>query len=274
MEELLAELAEQVRNRYYGKYRGVVTDKDDPQQLGRVQVQVPAVLGEEVSLWALPCMPHGGLRGEGLFTVPEVGAQVWVEFEGGDMEYPIWTGTFWQRGEDVPEDVQHDGGPTTRLLATGAGNKLIFEDKDGEESIQLQHPSGAVIEMSHDGAIALTDSDGATLKLDAENSQIQLEDSNGNNLLMSREGTSVQDANGNRIEMAASGIKVEGAQVVVQGQQVMLGGEGGEPIIKGASFLSLFATHIHTVAPVVGGPTSPPIPQGEMSSLSTVVKST
>jgi uncharacterized protein involved in type VI secretion and phage assembly len=274
MEEILAELVEQVRNRYYGKYRGIVVDKADPQQVGRVQVRVPAVLGEGVALWALPCLPHGGLSGEGLFTVPEVGAQVWVEFEAGNLEYPIWTGTFWQARGDAPEDVQQDDGPSTRLLATAAGNKLIFEDRDGEESITLRHPSEASIEMNPEGGIVLTDSAGATLTLDAEGSQVLLEDSNGNRLTMSATGTTVEDANGNKIEMAASGITVEGTTVVVQGQQVLLGGQGGEPLIKGTSFLSLFATHIHTVAPIVGGPTSPPIPQGEFSSLSTTVMST
>ena len=64
----------------------------------------------------------------------------------------------------------------------------------------------------------------------------------------------------------------EAPKIVLKGSQVHLGDEGGEPVIKGQSFLSLFATHIHTVAPVVGGPTSPPIPQGEMSTLSTTVK--
>jgi len=60
---------------------------------------------------------------------------------------------------------------------------------------------------------------------------------------------------------------VKGAQIVLDGNQVMLGGAGGEPLIKGQSFLSLFATHVHTSSPS-GGPTSPPLPQGEMSTLS------
>jgi len=72
--------------------------------------------------------------------------------------------------------------------------------------------------------------------------------------------------------MAASGITVKGQKIVVEGSQVMLGGQGGEPVIKGQSFLSVFMTHIHpTAAP--GAPTAPPIPQGEMSSLSTKVMS-
>jgi hypothetical protein len=85
---------------------------------------------------------------------------------------------------------------------------------------------------------------------------------------MEASGTTLEDSNGNKIEMAASGVTVTGQQVVVKGTQVMLAGQGGEPIIKGQSFLTLFATHVH---PSAMGPTGPPIPQGEMSSLSTKV---
>ena len=84
-------------------------------------------------------------------------------------------------------------------------------------------------------------------------------------------GTTVQDANGNKIEMTASGVSVKAsATVTVEGSAVMLGGQGGEPVIKGTSFLTLFATHIH---PTGMGPSGPPIPQGEMSSLSSKVMS-
>jgi hypothetical protein len=80
----------------------------------------------------------------------------------------------------------------------------------------------------------------------------------------------VEDANSNKIEMAACGITVKGQEIVVEGSQVLLGGKGGEPVIKGQSFLTLFATHMH---PSAMGPTGPPIPQGEMSSLSSTVMS-
>ena len=122
------------------------------------------------------------------------------------------------------------------------------------------------------GTITLTDASGAILKMDAENNEIIIEDANGNIMTMDSAGTKVEDANGNVIEMAAAGITAEAAKIVIKGSQVHLGDEGGEPVIKGQSFLSMFATHIHTVAPVVGGPTSPPIPQGEISTLSTTVK--
>jgi hypothetical protein len=83
---------------FFGKYRGKVESNIDPLQQGRIQVSVPAVLGEGTLSWAIPCLPFAG-EGVGLFVLPPVGANVWVEFEGGDTETPIWSGCFWDTGQ-------------------------------------------------------------------------------------------------------------------------------------------------------------------------------
>jgi uncharacterized protein involved in type VI secretion and phage assembly len=87
--------------RFYGKYRGLVLENIDPEQMGRVLVQVPDVLGETPSSWAMPCVPAAGPQA-GCFVVPPIGSQVWVEFEQGDPDYPIWVGGFWGTAGDVP----------------------------------------------------------------------------------------------------------------------------------------------------------------------------
>lgn len=253
--------------RAYGKYRGFVTANDDPEQRARVKLRVPALLGDAETDWALPCLPCGGLTNQGLFCVPEVGAQLWVEFEGGNLDFPIWTGTFWQQSGEVPEEVQAP--PTTKVWRTPAGHVLLLEDKDGEECVKLLHADGAVLDLDAEGGAALADNNGARLKLDAANNQAVFEDANGNTLTLNSQGATLEDANGNKIEMAASGVKVSAsATITLEGSQVMLGGAGGEPVIKGTSFLTLFATHVH---PTGVGPSGPPVPQGEMSSLSTKV---
>jgi hypothetical protein len=83
---------------FFGKFRGKVENNIDPMQLGRIQVSVPAVLGEGTLSWAMPCAPYAG-SGVGFFAVPPTGANVWVEFEAGDPDYPIWSGCFWGVGE-------------------------------------------------------------------------------------------------------------------------------------------------------------------------------
>ncbi|MDQ6966565.1 MAG: phage baseplate assembly protein V [Mariprofundaceae bacterium] len=263
----MKQLFDKVQNKYYGKYRGFVSDNLDPEHRGRLCLIIPSVLGEEVTGWALPCLPFGGLAGQGLFTVPEPGAQIWVEFEEGELSNPIWTGTFWQQDGDAP--AQQDGDePSRRTLKTPSGHYLEFEDKEGKEYIRLEHMQGSSLEIDKNGTIALTDTQGAKLTLDADAGEVALEDANGNTLSMTASGTTVEDSNGNKIEMAASGITLKGQQIVVNGGQVMLAGEGGEPIIKGQSFLTMFMTHMH---PTGVGPSGPPIPQGEMSTLSTKV---
>jgi hypothetical protein len=87
--------------RYYGKYRGTVLVNLDPEQRGRIMAMVPDVLGITPSSWAMPCVPLAG-KSEGTFMVPQAGAGVWIEFEQGDPDYPIWTGGFWGSSAEVP----------------------------------------------------------------------------------------------------------------------------------------------------------------------------
>ena len=266
MDETVARIAEHIQRKRYGKYRGFVVDNDDPEHLGRVRVTVPSVLGETVSGWALPCLPFGGLGDQGMFMVPEIDSAVWVEFEEGNLDRPIWVGVYWRSG-DVPSEAAVSP-PTTRVIKTPSGHVLAFDDAQGGEQIRLQHPSDAEVVVDENGSIALTDASGARLNLDASSNTVIVEDSNGNRLTMDASGTVVTDVNGNSVEMAAAGITVKGQTISIEGTQIAIGGAGGEPLIKGMSFLTLFATHMHTcTAP--GAPSSPPIPQGEMSTLTT-----
>ena len=228
----------------YGKYRAFVIDNNDPEKRGRLRLYIPSVLGDAETGWALPCFPFGGGPSYGWFAVPEKDAQVWAEFEEGDISRPIWTGVFWPREEDVPADAAKSP-PTTRIFQTPSGHIMQFDDETGEESFRLFHPREAEITIDKNGSLVLQDSSGANITLDAEGKKIIIEDENRNHLIMDSSGVSVEDANGNKIEMAASGITVKGQQVVIKGAQVTLRGEDGEPLIKGASFMSFFNSHTH-----------------------------
>src|SRR5208337_3789347 len=80
--------------KHYGKYRGTVINNVDPEQRGRIQAIVPTVSGLLPTSWALPCVPVAGQQ-SGIFIVPQIGASVWIEFEQGNPDLPIWTGGFW-----------------------------------------------------------------------------------------------------------------------------------------------------------------------------------
>ncbi len=117
---------------FFGKYRGKVENNVDPMLLGRVQVSVPAVLGDGTLSWAMPCVPYAG-SGVGLFAIPPVGAGVWVEFEGGDTDYPIWSGCFWGVGE-VPASPAL---PQMKVLKTDAIT-LTLSDLPGGGGLTIE----------------------------------------------------------------------------------------------------------------------------------------
>jgi hypothetical protein len=117
---------------FFGKYRGKVVNPLDPLLMGRVQVSVPAVLGDAENSWAMPCTPYGG-SGVGLFAVPPNGANVWVEFEGGDPDYPILGGCFWGPGEAPAAPAI----PQMTVLKTGAIT-LQLSDVPGAGGLSIQ----------------------------------------------------------------------------------------------------------------------------------------
>jgi hypothetical protein len=90
------ELLDRLRNRFFGKYRGSCTAVDADTL--RIKAKVPAVLAEQDTGWCMPCLPYAGDQ-VGLAFLPEVGSGVWIEFEGGDVSYPIWVGCYWRAGE-------------------------------------------------------------------------------------------------------------------------------------------------------------------------------
>lgn len=153
------------QNRFYGKYRGTVLNNVDPMQSGRIQVQVPDVLGMSISSWALPCVPFAG-RQSGMFVLPKVGDGVWVEFEQGDLNFPIWVGGFWGSAAEVPA-LALAGLPVSPsvLLQTGGQQMLMLSDLPGPTGgILLKSKTGAMISITEIG-ITISNGQGATITL-------------------------------------------------------------------------------------------------------------
>ena len=144
--------------KFFGKYRGKVENNIDPMQLGRVQVSVPAVLGEGSMSWAMPCVPYAG-SGVGFFAIPPVGANIWVEFEGGDPDYPILSGCFWGVGEvpALPAIAE------MKVLKTDMGT-ITLNDLPGAGGITIETATGMKIEISVLG-IEISNGQGGSIKL-------------------------------------------------------------------------------------------------------------
>jgi hypothetical protein len=134
--EGLADALERRAERFYGKYRGLVTKNEDPLDLGRIQASVPEVLGEVDTGWALPCAPYAGTNA-GLFAIPPVGAGVWIEFEAGDVSRPIWAGTWWGAGDAPLDETGTTAAPVTKILRSESGMIVALADHEGSPSITL-----------------------------------------------------------------------------------------------------------------------------------------
>ncbi len=123
---------------FFGKYRGRVENNIDPQMQGRLQVSVPTVLGSGSLSWAMPNAPYAGAQ-EGLFALPPTGSNVWVEFEGGDPDYPIWSGCFWGIGE-APDPLAT---PFVKILKT-ANCVVKVDDTPGAGGVTIEANPPAV----------------------------------------------------------------------------------------------------------------------------------
>lgn len=140
MERTVERLVERTGSSYFGKYRGIVTDVDDPNNQCRIRATVAAVLGEQACGWALPAAPFAG-DGHGMVMLPKVGSGVWIEFEAGQLDNPIWSGAWWAGGQRP--DPQ---GAAVRVIVSEKGHKLILDD-DADE-VKLVHGSGPEIKMT------------------------------------------------------------------------------------------------------------------------------
>jgi uncharacterized protein involved in type VI secretion and phage assembly len=151
--------------KYFGKYRGTVLNVVDPEQRGRIQVMVPDVSGFALSSWAMPAFPIGGIQ-MGMFSLPLPGSGVWIEFEQGDLDYPIWTGIFFGSAAEVPL-MAHLVPPAVPgiVLQTVLQNGLLISDVPGPTGgIMLKTTAGAMILINEIG-ITISNGQGAMIQM-------------------------------------------------------------------------------------------------------------
>lgn len=149
--------------KYFGKYRGMVLNNVDPMQIGRLMVQVPDIGGLIPSSWAMPCFPVTGKQ-MGAYMIPQIGAGVWVEFEQGNPDYPIWSGCWYGSAAEVPA-LALAGNPASPniMFQTGLQNSLIISDLLGPTGgIMLKSTTGATI-IVNDTGIYIQNGKGASL---------------------------------------------------------------------------------------------------------------
>jgi hypothetical protein len=175
--------------RFFGKYRGVVVENQDPEKRGRLRVKAPAVLQNVDANWALPCVPVALPKG-GTYLIPPKGAQVWVEFEGGNPEIPIWSGCFWS-----PEDAPEPARPAVRMLRFGGACLAMEEQGSGSLKLLVGQPQPA-----------------ASLEIDARGIELKC---GGSSLKVGTGGVEIA-VGGSQVKVGATQVEIRSGGAVVQ----------------------------------------------------------
>lgn len=151
--------------KFIGKFRGRVVFNVDPERRGRLLVEVPDVGALGLTTWALPSLPIGGIQ-TGVFSIPVVGSGVWVEFEQGDLDYPIWVGTFWGTTAEVPAlALTLPAGVPGIVMQTPLQNGLLMSDAPGPTGgILIKNATGAFI-LINDSGIFIENGKGASITM-------------------------------------------------------------------------------------------------------------
>lgn len=150
--------------KYYGKYRAVVVNNVDPLQIGRLQVVVPDVSAVAPTSWAMPCLPISGFN-NGTFAVPLMGAGVWVEFEQGDPDHPIWVGGYWGSPAETPVLAKPVPPAVPGItIQTPFLNGVVVNDTPGVGGVTV-FCRGIPMITINDAGIVITNGKGATISL-------------------------------------------------------------------------------------------------------------
>lgn len=149
--------------KYYGVYRATVVDNVDPLQIGRIMAMVPDVSSLVPSTWAMPCIPFAGKQ-MGAFMVPQIGSGVWIQYEGGDPDYPVWTGGWWGDVAEVPAlALAGVPGDPNIVIQTTLQNAVVVSDLPGPTGgIMLKSTTGATI-IVNDTGIYIQNGKGASI---------------------------------------------------------------------------------------------------------------
>lgn len=243
--------------KYYGKYSGEVTDNEDPDKRGSIKVKVPTMFGSQMEVWARPCFPTAH------FYVPPVAARVWIEFEAGNPNYPLYVGV-WYPTDAVPAEAAI-APPDDRVIKTPSGHTIELMDKEGEEKIVIRHKDNSFIALDKNGSVLVSNKNGSHIFLNAERGDVTITEEHGNTIWMKEDGMAIVNGDGTMIEMKGEAVKVvaHGAvalhakDVQIASASVSLGKDATMSAVIGENLLTMFDTHTHGSAV---GPTTPPVP--------------
>ena len=182
-------------DRIEGIVLGIVTNNHDPEKVGRVKIKFPWLTDSDESYWARVATLMAG-NDRGTFFLPEVGDEVLVAFDHGDINHPYVLGSLWN-GVDTPPETNADGKNNIRKIKSRSGHEIIFDDNDEEkkEKIEIRTKAGHTI--------VLDDSAGAE--------KIEIKDKTGNNTItIDSVQNSINIESAMELKIKANVVEIEG----------------------------------------------------------------
>jgi len=252
-------------NKYYGVYRGKVTDNKDPEKRGRIQAHCPE-LGqrESLSLWIDPAADYAG-NGHGTFWPPEIGDLVRVAFGNGDPSTPVIYYGGWYVRDALPPKLGYDEGgssqtgtaPIKRGFVTKSGHALVFNDKADNESIELTWKDGSA-KLTIDNQAKVTIQTGNShIVIDKSGKSIDVVDENNNTIQLTSSGVVVHTDQTVSVE-GTNGVTVQGANVTLDSSVVNLTSSASEPAVMGQALMTWLTSHVHPTGVGPSGPAAKP----------------
>jgi len=152
-----------------------VRDNEDPEDIGRVKLSFPWRDADDESYWARIATNMSG-DGYGTYFLPEVGDEVLVAFENGDIHSPVVVGSLWT-GKRKPPERNPDGQNDIRAITTRSGHRVEFDDSSQQGSVVIETTGGQQVELDDtpgSESITLTDKSGNIIKMDSVSNRISL----------------------------------------------------------------------------------------------------
>ncbi len=242
-----------------GFQRAIVRNNNDPDKLGRVRVEYPWFQGDSLehpSEWCEVCTPFAS-KEAGMWFIPEIGEEVLVYLQGGNLDHPVILGSLYSKQNRPPEsnragDHNSDNSNALKFIRTRSGHLLAFDDSDA------------------DRAVVLKDKEGRRLEILSKENKIVLSDEQNNCLVIEGPTITISNSNGDEVRIESGGITVKSQSVKIEAAASLeLGAGATEALVKGQSFMSLFNSHTHTTA---WGPSGPPMAPMTPAQLSAKVK--
>lgn len=219
------------KGKFFGKYRAFVKDINDPEQLGRIKVECKSIYGNDLSPWCWPCFQYGGSKEEGIFFPPSEGSGVWIEFEQGFPDNPIWSGTWWTKlkgDNELPENARDDLYGKNKIIKTKSGHMIeIIDEEDNERIIITEGIKKSVIKMTKEHTKLFRPEQGDHI-IEITEGNIKIINKEGN-LNIDIEGNSTINVKDNAI-LNCKNAEINAEMTTVNGKVALA--SGGPPIAR------------------------------------------